>query len=129
MGIVLLSMIFLHIVADFNLQGMLGELKQKKWWEEHYPDLYPDLYKNDYKVAAHLHAFSWAFMIMFPILVYQQFTVAWTFYGWFLLNLLAHYRIDDEKANRGSIGLGIDQFSHLVQIGITWWLFYKGYFM
>ena len=27
---------FLHIVADFNLQGMLKDLKQKSWWEKNY---------------------------------------------------------------------------------------------
>ncbi len=45
---VLLSMIFLHIVDDYYLQGILASMKQKSWWEENAPQR---LYKYDYIVA------------------------------------------------------------------------------
>ena len=59
-------MIFLHVVDDYYLQGILAQLKQKSWWEKNAPD---PLYKNDYKVALVTHAFSWTFMIMLPITI------------------------------------------------------------
>ena len=30
----LLTMIFLHIVDDYYLQGVLAKMKQRKWWED-----------------------------------------------------------------------------------------------
>lgn len=41
---VLLSMIFLHIVDDYYLQGILVSMKQKSWWEENAPQR---LYKSE----------------------------------------------------------------------------------
>ena len=35
--IILIIMIFLHIVDDFYLQGVLAKFKQKDWWKENYP--------------------------------------------------------------------------------------------
>ena len=64
--IILLIMLFLHIVDDYYLQGILTKLKQKSWWEENAPN---KLYKHDYIIALIEHAFSWTFMIMLPFTI------------------------------------------------------------
>lgn len=38
-------MFWLHLIDDFHLQGLLGNLKQKSWWEKNYPN---KLYKDDW---------------------------------------------------------------------------------
>ena len=45
---ILLSMIFLHIIDDYGLQGIMKDLKQKQWWQKNAPD---QLYRYDYIVA------------------------------------------------------------------------------
>ena len=41
-------MFWLHLIDDFHLQGLLGNLKQKSWWEKNYPN---KLYKDDWEFA------------------------------------------------------------------------------
>ena len=124
--IIILSMLFLHIVDDYYLQGILASLKQRSWWEKNAPD---DLYKHDYIVALIEHAFSWTFMIMLPILIAWwigiiQVTVA-GFTLMFVTNLVLHAYIDNEKANRKTINLIVDQSAHIFQIicTVTYFLF------
>ena len=69
MGIFLI-MLFMHIVDDYYLQGILAKMKQRSWWEENAPQ---EKYKHDYKVALFMHAFSWTFMIMLPLLIVYGF--------------------------------------------------------
>ena len=45
---VIACMIFCHIVDDYYLQGILASMKQRKWWEEHYPQ---KSYNYDYIMA------------------------------------------------------------------------------
>ena len=112
---ILFVMIFAHIVDDYYLQGILASLKQKLWWENQ--KNYKPLYKYDYIVALIMHAFSWSFMIAFPIL-YFGFT-KWIIVA-IILNTIVHGVVDDLKANKGKINLIIDQSIHIVQIVITW---------
>lgn len=112
---VLVSMIFLHIVDDFYMQGLLGSLKQKKWWEENYPDT---KYKQDYWVALFLHSFSWAFMIMLvPTLIVAKWLPIL-----FICNILMHMYVDNEKANKFTLNLWQDQLIHLIQIVVSWYV-------
>lgn len=118
--IIILSMLFLHIVDDYYLQGILASMKQKSWWEKNAPD---DLYKHDYIVVLIEHAFSWTFMIILPILIAWwigiiQVTVA-DFVLMFVTNLVLHAYIDNEKANRKTINLIVDQSAHISQIICT----------
>lgn len=117
----LLTMIFLHIVDDFYLQGILAKMKQSKWWQENAPKA---LYKYDYIVALIMHAFSWTFMIMLPIAYNMAFSLNWIFYLYFAVNLFVHAFVDDAKANKGEINLIIDQIMHLIQIICTFVVFY-----
>lgn len=115
--VVLFLMIFLHIIDDFCLQGIMASMKQKSWWQKD-PTAAKPLYKYDYIAALFAHSFSWAFMIMIPILV-------WGEWHWPILvaNMLTHAVVDDVKANKLQINLIQDQTLHMVQILVTWLLF------
>ena len=115
------TMIFLHIIADFNLQGILANMKQKKWWDEQTDN---ELYKNDYIVALIIHGFSWSFMVHLPIIVAVALCDEYLNVACLLISLLAHAAIhagvDHDKANRHILNLVADQFLHLVQVFGIW---------
>ena len=115
---ILLTMIFLHIIDDYKLQGILASMKQKKWWREQKE--YKELYKHDYIMALVEHSFSWTFMIMLPIAFHLQFQLDTIFLILFAINVFIHARVDNEKANKFTINLITDQLIHLAQIVITW---------
>lgn len=121
--LLLLIMIFLHIVDDYRLQGILASLKQKSWWKENAPD---ELYKYDYIIALFMHSFSWAFMIMIVPSIYlltrlDNMRKSVILISIFLIvNLFMHMHVDDLKANRKRINLFGDQLLHLLQIVDTW---------
>lgn len=117
-------MIFLHIVDDYYLQGILAKMKQRSWWEENAPD---DLYKNDYRVALIIHGFSWSFMVHLPITIPlflkqpERLSLAcFSIVGFGLL----HAFIDDLKANKKKISLFIDQALHLLELIGIFTIFY-----
>ena len=118
--IILLTMLFLHIVDDYYLQGILAKMKQKSWWKENAPD---ELYKNDYKIALLEHAFSWTFMIMLPItvtMIIQNNYINTIYITCFIMNWILHTVIDHLKANKKTINLVVDQSCHILQIVVTW---------
>ena len=118
-----LSMIFLHIVDDYNLHGWIASAKQKSYWEQNAPD---KLYKYDYIMALFMHSFSWAFMIMIIPSVYSLITASnisntsLAIALVFLTNLCIHMATDNAKANLKKINLVQDQLIHLTQIFATW---------
>lgn len=117
----LLAMLFMHIVADYYLQGILAKMKQKSWWKEQVPDLDKTRYRNDYLVALVEHAFSWSCCVLaLPALV-------WHVPGWLLLPLVAvntcmHAIVDDGKANAMVFSLLEDQLLHVGQVLMSWGL-------
>lgn len=112
---VLLLMIFFHIVDDYYLQaiGPLASMKQKKWWEENYPQ---KIYKYDYLVALLMHSLSWAFMVMLPISIYRSLDIDGAFVILFAVNTAIHAFTDNAKANWLLINLSADQSVHIFQI-------------
>lgn len=118
---VFLWMIFFHIVDDYYLQGWLASAKQKSWWKSNAPE---ELYKHDYIWALIMHSFSWTFMVMLPIAYYQGFAISKLFVIAFIANTVFHALIDDQKANRKTINLWHDQLFHIMQIVLTFVLFY-----
>lgn len=119
----LLCMIFAHIVDDYYLQGILAKLKQREWWKENAPD---DMYKNDYKVALLMHAFSWAFMVMLPAVIFRTMeglALPKATLAVFVINMMQHAWVDDLKANKREINLITDQAMHMVQIVTIWMIF------
>lgn len=117
---VLLAMIFLHIIDDYKLQGILASMKQKKWWEEQKE--YKNLYKYDYIPALIEHSFSWTFMIMLPIAVMLHFNIGWWVIA-YIANIIVHAFVDNLKANQFKINLVVDQTIHIMQIVVTWLIF------
>lgn len=123
-----LFMLFFHVVDDYYLQGILASLKQRSYWTEHAPD---KMYQNDYIVALVVHAFSWCVSIHIPIIIW------WHVYGGFtpiafLLNFIAqtaiHAIVDDLKANKRKINLITDQLVHVLQICVSFVLYYLVWF-
>lgn len=117
---ILLAMLFMHIIDDYKLQGILASMKQKIWWEEQTG--YKPLYKYDYIPALIEHSFSWTFMIMLPIAICLKFDIGWWSIA-YIVNMAIHAFVDDLKANRFKINLVIDQIIHIIQIVLTWLLF------
>lgn len=119
----LFIMLFLHIIDDYYLQGILAKLKQKSFWKENAPN---KLYRYDYIMALIEHSFSWTFMIMLPttylMLINNQYNSLYLIV--FILNLIIHGITDHLKANLYIINLIIDQSIHIFQIIITWFLFF-----
>lgn len=113
----LLCMIFLHIVDDYYLQGVLASMKQRNWWFK-LPN-YNSKYKFDYIAALIAHAFSWAFMVMLPVAFCNSFELSPVFYIMFVWNVITHAFVDDLKANKFKINLVQDQLAHLLQIVVT----------
>lgn len=113
----ILLMVFLHILDDFCLQGILASMKQKEWWKENAPGA---LYKYDYLISLFIHSYSWTFMIMLPYAMKMRFHYTAVFIICFVANVLIHSIVDDLKANRHKINLWIDQSIHFLQILITY---------
>jgi hypothetical protein len=112
---ILFAMLFCHIVDDYYLQGILANMKQKSWWRKQ--ESYNELYKYDYIVALIMHAFSWAFMIMLPLVLVgvNQYVIVISI----SINMLIHSFIDDLKANKKKINLISDQTLHILQSLLT----------
>lgn len=119
---ILLCMFFLHIIDDFNLQGILADFKQISWWKKNAPD---KLYKHDWIISLIIHCFSWSFMIMLPIMYVMDFKVPFLFVIVFIVNVIIHFIVDHLKANLHKINLIFDQSCHFVQIIATFIIFYR----
>ena len=118
-----LTMIFCHILDDYRFQGILASMKQRSWWEEHYPN---DIYRHDYLAALITHSFSWTFMVQLPVMalmIYSGNVRIVPFILLFIANMLIHAAVDHLKANLLVINLITDQSIHLIQILITWGIF------
>lgn len=113
---ILLCMIFMHVVDDYYLQGILASMKQRSWWRENAPQ---EKYKYDYLPALIAHSFSWAFMILLP-LAFSLKSIDFSFFILFFINMIGHAIVDNEKANRKTINLCEDQLVHLIQIILSW---------
>lgn len=112
-------MVFMHIVDDFYLQGILAKLKQKSFWEENAPST---LYKYDYIIALAEHAFSWCICIHIPMFAVWYMCGGFSLVA-FIVNFIAqtviHAVVDNLKANKLKINLIEDQLIHIVQISFT----------
>ena len=131
--ILLLSM-FLHVWSDFFKQGWLASAKCYSWWLEQKSAIFIDntglkhvkpLYQNDYWVMLVAHSIHWAFCVMLPSLIYgiwQTNDLEWfsfVSFAFFVINVVIHSFIDNQKANVFSINLIGDQLLHLIQIMLT----------
>lgn len=119
--LILFMMIFCHLIDDYKFQGILANMKQRKWWKEN-ANKY--LYRNDYKMALIEHAFSWSFTTTLPFLVIafiqNNELLAVLLIVSYIINTVIHAFVDDLKANKFKINLVEDQLAHLLQIICTW---------
>ena len=118
----------LHILADFNLQGILADMKQARWWNRQIDNLFSAgqdpiprhfhryRYKDDYIVALWMHALMWS-IITFGMLALIVSPMALSII--IIVNAMIHAIIDDRKANMYLINLEQDQIMHIVQIAVT----------
>ena len=137
--IVIFSMLFLHIIADFIVQNeFMAKFKQKKSW--HTLDLRDTFnrpedarkmvkkYKFDYIPVLFVHAFSWAFITYLPLLhyvFYSKILMPETWCVFVLIQTFVHMYIDDKKCNKFEINLIMDQLLHFLQIlsgGLLIWM-------
>lgn len=110
---ILFLMIFLHIADDYYFQGILAQMKQKTFWQENSPE---PMYRYDYLWALIMHAFSWTFMVMLPVMFINNFILDAEFLLYFIFHLMLHAQTDDLKANARKINLWQDQMIHMLQI-------------
>lgn len=147
----LMMMVTLHVFADFHLQGILANMKQREWWYHSIQDAVVDserrhnrgadldskeasafvdmrmkMYGKDYIAALWLHAFEWSFIVCIPLMWFVEMN--WVGAALVLLNTVLHAYIDDLKCNQMEISLVTDQCCHLVQILCTLalWTVYAG---
>lgn len=118
---VLILMLFLHILEDFHLQGILASMKQTSWWEKQLGSEYLGKYEYDWVPSLLAHAFEWTFMIMLPIFLTREFTYLTALM--IMSNTSFHFVVDNSKCNLKQINLITDQIFHLVQILFTWVFF------
>lgn len=118
--IVLTLMILGHLFADYPLQGWLAQAKQKSYWR-----LYGIKNAKDWIPALICHATMWGILVFLPMAFAfgAELQLGWM---WIALpiNIIVHFIIDDLKANRHKINLWQDQLLHLIQILITWLVWY-----
>ena len=111
----IVSMLFLHVIADYLVQNeFMAKFKQKKNWED-YNDT--GLYSFDYIAVLLAHTFSWSFIVFFPLLI--EFKDAFGYFAIVLINTGIHAYIDDYKCNKLKISLITDQILHIAQIMMT----------
>lgn len=112
-ALILLTMIFLHIVDDFHLQGILAKMKRKKGNGNY-----------DYIAALIIHGYSWSFMVHLPFIglmvLCDRFQHMPTLVMSMILHAALHAIIDHEKANTKWLTLVEDQIFHMVQIIVIW---------
>lgn len=113
LGLILLG----HMFADYTLQGCLANLKQKAWWDKQLENV-PNKgkYRNDYRAGLVCHSLYWSLIVCLPLLMAGG--------NWYLANAavhgLAHYVVDDMKANKLAINLVQDQLLHMAQLLAVW---------
>lgn len=111
-------MLFLHLFADFTLQGWFAQGKQRSWWKKQCEDANVDFrkYKYDYLCALIGHSVYWAILTFAPVIFLVSWPSVACAIGFVIFQTAVHAIIDDLKANRFKLNLWHDQAAHLAQI-------------
>lgn len=120
---ILVFMLFLHIVDDYYLQGILAQMKQKSWWTDKIDNFETSIYNKDYLVALFMHGFSWSVMITLPIIISRGFVVDLQMFIIICANGILHSLVDNLKANHKILNLWQDQLIHMLQIALMYIVF------
>ena len=116
----LFMILLLHLFADYTLQGILADLKQKGWWKKQCEKYGVDFhkYRYDYICGIICHSLYWTLVTFAPLIFFKDMSdvhIAVIVIG----NTAFHAIVDHIKANKFSINLIVDQALHLVQIAAT----------
>ena len=115
-----ITIVFFDIIADYNLQGILSQLKTERFWKDlkEKESKRHDGFKineADWVLPMIEHSFMWSFIVHLPIMIF--YTVNPTI---ILISILTHtcfhFLIDSLKANANAINLITDQFAHMIQL-------------
>ena len=115
----LILMLFLHLIDDYKLQGILAEMKQKSWWDERTKD---KKYRYDYLVALYEHAFMNSVMIHIPVYLFMSRNIVFLTCTIIMCTAL-HAFCDGLKANFKIINLLQDQLFHIITIIILYLIY------
>lgn len=117
--ILVILAVALHIFADFHLQGILANLKQKKWWMENvFAKGFDRKYEYDYLAALATHGFEWSVAMHLPLIFFWNVDPI-LLVSSILVNTVVHCIVDDLKCNKFKINLIEDQLFHLIQVILT----------
>lgn len=118
-----LFMVLLHLFADFTLQGILADLKQRSWWraqcQRH--GVPSSMYEYDHICGLVCHSLYWTLLTFSPLIF--LWSSAMQALAIVVINTVIHAVIDNAKANRYKINLIQDQILHLAQIAFTMVIF------
>lgn len=121
---IIVATIGLHIFADFHLQGILANLKQKEWWAENVKTSeFDHKFDKDYRTALIIHGLEWSIFVHIPgMYLLCAYTVGTSLLASALilssiiLNGAFHAYVDHLKCNSFTINLKQDQILHFMQL-------------
>lgn len=135
---IFITMVLLHILEDFHLQGILANMKQKSWWQSECIKLGitydSSKYRHDHTISLIIHALENSIFITLPLIADGLATTFTTipnnsfFIGWAFIifaNTVVHAIIDDFKCNSKGINLVVDQILHFIFIILFFSLYEK----
>lgn len=135
---IFITMVLLHILEDFHLQGILANMKQKSWWQSECIKLGitydSSKYRRDHIISLIIHALENSIFITLPLIADGLATTFTTipnnsfFIGWAFIifaNTVVHAIIDDFKCNSKGINLVVDQILHFIFIILFFSLYEK----
>lgn len=117
-AVLLTSMLFFHIVADFIDWGSLKKKMQESWWDED-----EDRVNCEYITALACHSFVSSFLIHVPAIIsiiggYRVIAMD-RYVLSFCINCLIYGFINNKTVNKKNICLGQKEFIHIIQVVVT----------
>lgn len=120
-ALILFTMIFLHIVGEFYLQGMLAKMKKKRWWYRHEPE---DGGRYNHIAALIIHGYSWSFIVHLPftglIVLCDMFDCMAVLSLSLLSHAVLHALLANDRINHDFLDFADEQACHVAQVFIVW---------
>jgi hypothetical protein len=115
-----ITILFFHIIADYNLQGVLAQMKSVRFWKDlkERESKRKDGFKisiKDWIMPMIEHSFMWSFIVHLPIIMFYSINPI-TIIVSIIIHTCFHMLIDSLKANTNDINLIADQLFHMLQI-------------
>jgi hypothetical protein len=115
-----ITILFFHIIADYNLQGVLAQMKSVRFWKDlkERESKRKDGFKisiKDWIMPMIEHSFMWSFIVHLPIIMFYSINPITIIFS-IIIHTCFHMLIDSLKANTNDINLIADQIFHMLQI-------------